>query len=120
MFAVRLFGRGRGREVGVLLAFAWVAYPYTDFALQSNSNDSLVGALLVWSLALFAKPVARGALLGLATMTKFAPIALGPLYAAGTTGLLPERRAASGERLGPTPPEARAAVRWRLRGRSSP
>ena len=101
VFAVRLFGRGRGREVGVLLAFAWVAYPYTDFALQSNSNDSLVGALLVWSLALFAKPVARGALLGLATMTKFAPIALGPLYAAGTTGLLPGRRAASGERPGP-------------------
>ena len=85
---------------GVLLAFAWVAYPYTDFALQSNSNDSLVGALLVWSLALFAKPVARGALLGLATMTKFAPIALGPLYAAGTTGLL-ERRATSDERAQP-------------------
>ena len=100
VFAVRLFGRGRGREVGVLLAFAWVAYPYTDFALQSNSNDSLVGALLVWSLALFAKPVARGALLGLATMTKFAPIALGPLYAAGTTGLL-ERRATSDERAQP-------------------
>jgi len=96
-FAVRLFGRARGRELGVLLAFAWVAYPYTDFALQSNSNDSLVAAFLVWSLALFARPAARGATLALATMTKFAPITLFPLYAAGTSSLV-ERRAASGER----------------------
>jgi hypothetical protein len=81
-------GRRRGRELGVLLAFAWVAYPYTDFALQSNSNDSLVAALLVWSLALFARPLARGALLALAVMTKFAPLALAPLYAAGFRGLL--------------------------------
>ncbi len=77
-----------GRDLGILLAFAWVAYPYTDFALQANSNDSLVGALLIWSLALFARPVARGALLALATMTKFAPLALAPLYAAGYRGLL--------------------------------
>ena len=54
----------RARRLGIVLAFAWVAYPYTDFALQSNSNDSLLAALLVWSLALFARPVARGALLG--------------------------------------------------------
>ena len=54
--------------------------------------------LLVWSLALFATPVARGALLGLATMTKFAPIALGPLYAAGhdAGSSSDERRATSG------------------------
>ena len=50
------------RTLGVVLAFAWAAYPYTDFALQSNSNDSLIAALLVWSLALFARPLgARGA-----------------------------------------------------------
>ncbi len=70
------------------LAFAWLAYPYTAFALQSNSNDSLVAALLVWSLALFARPLARGALLALAVMAKFAPLALVPLYAAGERGLL--------------------------------
>jgi hypothetical protein len=96
-FAVRLFGRARGRPLGVLLAFAWVAYPYTDFALQSNSNDSLVAAFLIWSLALFAKPLARGAALALATMTKFAPVTLFPLYAAGTASFL-ERRAPSAER----------------------
>ena len=53
-----------GRALGVVMAFAWLAYPYTDFALQSNSNDSLIAAFLVWSLAFFARPLARGALLG--------------------------------------------------------
>ena len=77
-----------GRDLGILLAFAWAAYPYTGFALQSNSNDSLIAALLVWSLALFARPLARGALLGLAVMAKFAPLALAPLYIGGFRGLL--------------------------------
>jgi len=89
--------RGRaGRELGVVLAFAWVAYPYTAFALQSNSNDSLVAALVVWSLALFAKPAARGTLLALAVAAKFAPLVLAPLYVAGDRGLL-----ARGERTRP-------------------
>ena len=65
------------------MAFAWAAYPYTAFALQANSNDALLAAFLAWSLALFARPLARGALLALAVMTKFAPLALAPLYAAG-------------------------------------
>jgi hypothetical protein len=81
-----------GRELGILMSFAWAAYPYTDFALQSNSNDSLVAALLIWSLALFARPVARGVMLGLATMTKFAPLALAPLYLSGYRGLLTAAR----------------------------
>ncbi|MET0730471.1 MAG: glycosyltransferase 87 family protein [Solirubrobacterales bacterium] len=86
--ATRLVGGRAGRDLGVLCAFAWVAYPYTAFALQSNSNDTLVAALVVWSLALFARPLARGALLAAATMVKFAPLALVPLYAAGFRGLL--------------------------------
>jgi hypothetical protein len=86
-----------GRELGVLLAFAWIAYPYTTFALQSNSNDALVAALLAWSLAFFVRPVARGGILALAVMTKFAPLALAPLYAAGERGLLD---AADGPRAG--------------------
>jgi hypothetical protein len=89
---VRLWPGRRGRELGAVLAFAWLAYPYTDFALQSNSNDSLIAALIVWSLALFARPLARGALLALAVMAKFAPLALAPLYAAGDHGLLPDKR----------------------------
>ncbi len=72
-FGLRLIGGEGGRRLGTLLAFAWVAYPYTTFALQSNSNDSLLAAFLAWSLALFARPLARGALLAGAVMTKFAP-----------------------------------------------
>jgi hypothetical protein len=77
-----------GRRLGVLAAFAWLAYPYTAFALQSNANDALVAALVVWSLALFARPVVRGALLALAVTAKFAPLLLAPLMAAGERGLL--------------------------------
>jgi hypothetical protein len=72
----------------VILGFAWAAYPFTDYALQSNSNDSLVAALLIWALVLFAFPVWRAALLGLSIATKFAPLPLVPLFAAGESGLL--------------------------------
>ena len=82
-----LLGPGRdGRALGIVLAFAWCAYPYTAFALQSNANDSLVAALLVWSFVVFASPLGRGALLGLAGAVKFAPLALAPLFAAGERG----------------------------------
>ena len=50
----------RANVVGLTLVFAWVAYPYTAFAMQGNSNDELISALLVWSLAAFASPFARG------------------------------------------------------------
>jgi hypothetical protein len=77
-----------GTRLGVILGFAWAAYPFTDYALQSNSNDALVAALLVWALVLFASPVGRAAMLGLSVATKFAPLPLAPLFAAGETGLL--------------------------------
>jgi hypothetical protein len=74
-------------RLALTLAFAWLAYPYTAFALQSNSNDSLLSAVIVWSLVLFASPLARGGLLAVAGLAKFAPLALAPLYAAGRRGL---------------------------------
>ncbi len=70
-----------GRLLAATLAFGWAAYPYTAFALESNSNDTLVAALLLAVLAVLARPAARGALAALATMTKFAPIVLAPLLA---------------------------------------
>ena len=78
----RLRPRGReGAALGVLLAFAWTACPYTAFALESNSNDSLVALLLVATLLVLSSAPARGAMLALATATKFAPLALAPLFA---------------------------------------
>jgi hypothetical protein len=68
-----------GQKLAATLAFGWAAYPYTAFALQSNSNDTLVAMLLVATLLVLAKPVARGAMLALATFTKFAPALLAPM-----------------------------------------
>jgi hypothetical protein len=68
-----------GRRLAAILAFGWAAYPYTAFALESNSNDTLVATLLVLTLLLLARPLARGAALALATWTKFAPLLLAPL-----------------------------------------
>ena len=100
-----------------MLAFAWLAYPYTAFALQSNSNDSLVAALLVWSLVLFARPLARGALLALAALAKFAPLVLAPLYAAGERGLADRL---SGRRRGSLAVARPAPRAPRSRSRSPP
>ncbi len=70
-----------GRKLAATLAFGWAAYPYTAYALESNSNDTLVAALLVAVLLALARPAARGALAALATLTKFAPLLLLPMLA---------------------------------------
>ena len=50
-----------GRELGVALGVAWAAYPYTLFALETNSNDSLVALFTVAALlALTLSPRAVG------------------------------------------------------------
>jgi hypothetical protein len=70
-----------GRKLAATLAFGWAAYPYTAYALESNSNDTLVAALLVAVLLAISRPAARGALAALATLTKFAPVLLAPMLA---------------------------------------
>ena len=76
--------RGRaGRELGIVLAYAWVAYPFSLYALQTNTNDALVGALLVFGFLAMSSPPLRAVLLGLAAAAKFAPLALAPLLLTG-------------------------------------
>ena len=70
-----------GRRLGVGLGLAWAAFPFTAYALESNSNDSLVAAVLVWGLVLAHRPAARGLALGLAVMSKFSPALLLVLWA---------------------------------------
>jgi hypothetical protein len=88
MLGLWLLGRRiRGPTMGVALAYAWAAYPFTLFVSNSNSNDSLVALLLVGALLLAASAPGRGALVALAGLTKFAPLALAPVFAThGTTG----------------------------------
>lgn len=68
-----------GNELAATLAFGWAAYPYTAFALLSNSNDTLVAMLLVATLLVLARPAARGAMAALASLAKFAPAVLVPM-----------------------------------------
>ena len=69
-----------GSALGLALAYAWTAYPYTTFVLESNANDALVALACVGALVAGA-PWARGVVLGLGTAAKFAPLALAPLFA---------------------------------------
>lgn len=73
--------RSDGNRLGLALAYSWVAYPYTTFVLSCNVNDSIVAALLIWGFVLLKKAPLAGAFLGFATMTKFFPAILGPLWA---------------------------------------
>jgi hypothetical protein len=73
--------RARGPDLGVVLAYAWVTFPFTLYASMTNSNDALVAALVLAALWAAGRPVARGAMLALAGLTKFAPLVLAPLYA---------------------------------------
>ena len=68
-----------GRRLAAAVLFLWAAFPFTTYAMSSNSNDAVPAAFLAWGLALFSWPRARGLLLGLAALAKFAPLLLVPL-----------------------------------------
>jgi hypothetical protein len=86
--------RVRGPGLGIVLAYSWAAYPFTLFALESNSNDSLVAVLVLAALLVASSPPARGMFAALAGLTKFAPLALAPLLCTyGLGELTPWRRA---------------------------
>jgi hypothetical protein len=82
MLLLFLLGRRiRGPDLGIVLAYAWASFPFTLYVLMTNSNDSLVAMLVVGTLLVAGSAPARGALAGLAGLTKFAPLALAPLFA---------------------------------------
>jgi hypothetical protein len=77
----RLRAGPAGWGLGITLAYAWAAYPYTLFALNCNSNDSFVAMVCVWALVALRSAPGRGLLIGLGAAAKFAPLALAPLFA---------------------------------------
>jgi hypothetical protein len=107
--AGRRFG---GRDLGLLLAYLWVACPFTLLVVNSGANDALVGALVLAAFLTLGRPAARGALAVAAGLTKFAPLGLAPLFvtygrgrlvsglAAAATGLLIMAPVALGPGLG--------------------
>jgi hypothetical protein len=73
-----------GRRLGLALAWAWAAFPFTLCGLMQNTNDGLVAMLIVYALLLYRRsPAARGVMLGFAAAAKFLPGALLPLFASG-------------------------------------
>lgn len=91
-----LLGRRlRDHSLGLLLAYCWASYPFTLFALSSNTNDSLVAVTVIAALLVLGSAPARGAVALLAGMTKFAPFALAPLLLRGTERRPRERSAAA-------------------------
>ena len=96
----RRFG---GPRLAATLAFAWAAYPFTLYVSNSNTNDAIMPAFLIWGFWLASSAWARGAAVALAGWTKFAALLLAPLWLA-----YPNGRRAPGD-----------AVRARLRGRDA-
>jgi hypothetical protein len=76
-----------GPRLAATLAFAWVAYPFTQYAANSNTNDALPPLFLIWGFWLVTSPAARGAAAALAGWTKFAPLLIAPLWASYPDGL---------------------------------
>ncbi len=69
-----------GSRLAATLAFAWAAYPFTEYVLASNTNDAIMPAFLIWGFWLVSSPWARGAFSALAGWTKFAALLVAPLW----------------------------------------
>jgi hypothetical protein len=70
-----------GSRLAALLAFAWTAYPFTAYALNANTNDAIMPALLIFGFWLASSATARGAGVALAGWAKFGALLVTPLWA---------------------------------------
>src|SRR2546423_15022263 len=69
-----------GTPTGAAFAFAWASYPFTQYTSNSNTNDSIMPAFLIFGLWLASSPWGRGAGAALAGWTKFAALLVAPLW----------------------------------------
>jgi hypothetical protein len=69
-----------GARPAATLAYAWVTYPFTQYALNSNTNDMIQAAFLIFALVFLAAPVRRGIFWALASWVKFAPLIALPMW----------------------------------------
>ena len=83
LLARRLRPGRQGNVLAAALAYAWLAYPYTGYSLMANTNDALVGWLILLAFAALRVPLLRGVMIGAAAAAKFAPAVLIPLLATG-------------------------------------
>ena len=73
----RRFG---GPRLAATAAFAWAAWPFTQYASSSNTNDAIAPALLVWGFAVLTSDAGRGFFVALSGWTKFASLLVLPLW----------------------------------------
>jgi len=73
--------RLRGTSMGIVLAYAWAAWPFSLYTLACNSNDALVAALGALTLLVAGRPALRGAAAALAGFSKLGSLGLVPLLA---------------------------------------
>jgi hypothetical protein len=69
-----------GARLAATLGFAWAAYPFTQYVSNSNTNDAIVPAFLIWGFWLASAPWARGAFAALSGWTKFGSLIVAPLW----------------------------------------
>jgi len=82
MLGLALVGFRYGRaRLAVTLAFAWTAYPFTQYVASANTNDALQPAFLIFGFWLAGAAAGRGIFLALSSWTKFVPLLLVPLWA---------------------------------------
>jgi hypothetical protein len=73
----RLGRRLGGRPLAHAFMFAYLLCPFPDLSLTAQTDDALIAALCVWTIAIAAeRPVARGLLIAAAALTKFVPVLL--------------------------------------------
>jgi hypothetical protein len=72
--------RWGGSRLAVTLAFAWAAYPFTQYVSSSNTNDAIPPAFLILGLAFVTMPVARGVAAALSGWTKFGALVVAPAW----------------------------------------
>jgi hypothetical protein len=75
-----------GPRLGAVLAFAWAAYPFTQYVSNSNTNDAIMPCFLVWAFWLVGRPVGSGILAAASGWTKFASLIVAPLWLTYPTG----------------------------------
>ena len=69
-----------GTRLAAALAFAWAAWPFSQYASNSNTNDMIQPAVLVWGFYFAGSPFLRGGLAALSSLTKFASLVVVPLW----------------------------------------
>jgi len=82
ILALVLLGlRFGGFRLSAVLVFAWTAFPFTAYALNAGTNDTLMPALLVLGFWLASSAPARGVAVALAGWAKFGALLVAPLWA---------------------------------------